>query len=110
MLNATYDEAIRWRLNLFKIPYSTAGKSFTLELAQLYKVFAELPALESIALKTATIMLILLLQKPSKKSKTKYHIRCFQRRLNWRDGNLNKLLREEKNNTTVYPIECRTHH
>ena len=81
MLNATYDEAIHWRLNLFKIPYSTAGKSFTLELAQLYKVFAESSALESIDLKTATIMPILLLQKPSKRSKTKYHIRCLQRHL-----------------------------
>ena len=97
MLNATYDEAIHWRLNLFKIPYGTAGKSFTLELARTYKAFAESSALESIALKAATIMPILLLQKPSKRSKTKDHIRCLQRRLiSWKDGNLNELLREGK--------------
>ena len=46
MLNATYDETIHWRLNLFKIPYGTAGKSFTLELAWTYKAFAESSALD----------------------------------------------------------------
>ena len=104
MLNTTYDEAIHWRLNLFKIPYGTAGKSFTLELARMYKALAELSALESIALKAATIMPILLLQKPSKRSKTKDHIRCLQRCLiSWKDGNLNELCKKEKQYHSVSP-------
>ena len=104
MLNTTYDEAIHWRLNLFKIPYGTAGKSFTLELARMYKALAELSALESIALKAATIMPILLLQKPSKRSKTKDHIRYLQRRLiSWKDGNLNELCKKEKQYNSVSP-------
>ena len=29
LLNTTYKAAIHWKLNLFKIPYGTAGKAFT---------------------------------------------------------------------------------
>ena len=95
LLNTTYKEAIHWRLNLFKIPYGTAGKAFTQELARLFKAFVESSALESIALKAATIMPVLLLQKPSKSSKAKDHIKRLQRRLTtWRDGNLPELMRE----------------
>ena len=65
------------------------------ELARLFKAFAESSALESVALRAVTIMPILLLQKPAKKSKAKDHTKYLQRRLNtWREGDLNKLLRE----------------
>ena len=63
LLNTTYKEAIHWKLNLFKIPYGTAGKAFTQELGRLIKAFAESSALESIALKAATIMPVLLLKQ-----------------------------------------------
>ena len=90
LLNTTYAEAIYW-----KIPYGAIGKSFMSELARLFKAFAESSALESVALRAATIMPILLLQKLAKKSKAKDHTKCLQRRLNtWREGDLNKLLRE----------------
>ena len=76
LLNTTYAEAIHWKINLFKIPYGAIGKSFVSELAWLFKAFAESSALESVALRAATIMPIMLLQKPAKKSKAKDHTKC----------------------------------
>ena len=96
LLNTTYKKVIHWRLNLFKIPYGSAGKAFTQELGWLFKAFAESSALESIsALKAATIMPVLFLQKPSKSSNAKDHTKCLQRCLTtWRDGNLPELMCE----------------
>ena len=94
-LNAAFAEAVHWKMNLFKVPYGKAGKSFVSELARLFKAFATSSALESVALKAATLMPILLLQKPARKSKAKDHITCLERRLDtWREGDLNELLRE----------------
>ena len=66
-------------MNLFKVPYGKAGKSFISELARLFKAFATSSALESVALRAATLMPILLLQKPARKSKVKDHITCLGR-------------------------------
>ena len=94
-LNVTYAEAVHWKPNLFKVPYENVGKSFVLELARLFKAFATGSAMESIALKAATAMPILLLQKPARHSKAKDHIACLERRLKiWSDGDLNELIRE----------------
>ena len=94
-LNAAYAEAVHWKINLFKVPYGKAGKSFVSELARLFKAFATSSALESIALKAATLIPILLLQKPAHNSKAKDHTTCLERRLStWLDGDLNELLRE----------------
>ena len=77
------------------VPYGKAGKSFVSELARLFKSFAEGSALESVALKACTLMPILLLQKPARKSKPKDHILCLERRLcSWKDGDFEELLRE----------------
>ena len=81
ILNAAFAEAVHWKTNLFKVPYGKAGKSFVSELAGLFKAFATSSALESVALKAATLMPILLLQKPARKSKAKDHITCLERRL-----------------------------
>ena len=94
-LNAAYAEAVHWKMNLFKFPYGKAGRSFVSELARLFKAFATSSALESVALRAATLMPILLLQKPARKSKVKDHITCLERRLKtWQEGELNELLRE----------------
>ena len=53
------------------------------------------PPLEPVALKMAMLVFPLLLQKPSKKSKTKDHVRCLKERLLlWQAGNLEDLLRK----------------
>ncbi len=95
ILEAAYTEVIHWRKNSFTIPFGNAGKEFVTELAKLYSAFASASALESIALKAATTLPILLLQKPQKASKAKEHIICLERRLRlWREGNLNDLVLE----------------
>ena len=95
ILESTYAEAIHWRFNLFKVPYGAAGKAFVSELARLFRAFGEASALESIAMKAATIMPILLLQKPSSNSKAKEHAVRLQHRLNtWKQGDLRELVRE----------------
>lgn len=88
-LNTAYAEAVHWKMNPFKVPYGKAGKSFVSELARHCKAFATCSALESIALKAATLMPILL-QKFACKSTAKDHVTCSERRLNtWMEGDLN---------------------
>ena len=68
-LNAAFAEAVHWKL---KAPYGKAGKSCVSELARLFSTCSAL------ALKAATLMPILLLQKPARKSKAKDHITCLE--------------------------------
>ena len=94
-LEATYSEVVHWRRNCFTVPLGKAGREFVAELSRLYLVFASASALESIALKTALILPILLLQKPQRASKAKEHAACLERRLQlWKEGNLNDLVLE----------------
>ena len=76
-----YEEVIHWRKTLFLVPFGNTGKRFVSELARLYKAYAEGSALECIALKATTVFVILALQKPHKKSKSKDHVCCLERRL-----------------------------
>ena len=95
ILEATYSEVVLWRRNSFILPFGKAGREFVGELSKLYQAFASASALESIALKAATVLPILLLQKPQKASKAKEHATCLERRLrSWKEGNLNDLLLE----------------
>ena len=94
-LEDAYCEVVHWRPNYFKIPQRKSGKSFTSELARLFKAYATGSALGSVALQAATILPILALQKPSRSSKYKAHVTCLERRLPlWLDGNLSELLKE----------------
>ena len=94
-LDAMYAEVVHWRRNCFIVPFGNAGKAFMSELSRLYLAFGSVSALEAIALKAATVLPILLLQKPSKASKTKDHISCLERRLtSWFNGDLGELVRE----------------
>ena len=81
LLKDTYDEVVHWKKNCFKIPLLNAGKSFVTELSRLYSAFAEGSAIESTALMAAMVLPILLLQNPHKRSKTKEHIACLERRM-----------------------------
>ena len=54
-------------------------------------------AWNAIAMKATTVMQTLLLQKPSRKSKTKDHVAHLQRRMKlWLDGDIQALLDEGK--------------
>ena len=58
-----YDEVVHWRKALFKIPLAKCGRAFVAEQARLFRAYATGSALESIALKAAMIMPVLLLQR-----------------------------------------------
>ena len=64
-------------------------------MARLYNAFASGSSLESVALMGTTILPLLLLQQPHKRSKVKEHIKCLERRLKiWKDGDLVSLVKE----------------
>ena len=87
LLDTTYDEVVHWRRNCFSVPFGKAGRDFVSELSRLYLVYGSASTLEAVALKAATVLPILLLQKPSKRSKTKDHTKCLERRLaSWSNG------------------------
>ena len=94
-ITATYNEIIHWKQNVFQVPTGATGKAFISELARLFQSYADGSSLESITMKTTTISQILLLQKPSWKSKSKEHVIYLQRRLDlWLKGDIQALLGE----------------
>ena len=95
VINESYNEIVHWKRNLFKVPSGKAGKGFVHELTRLLNAFAEVSALEVIALKAAFVMPALLLQKPHKRSKAKEHSSHLERRLGlWNNGSIDALLKE----------------
>ena len=79
-ISDAYKEVVHWRINLFSVPSGNKGKAFVFELARLFKAYAEATAFESIALEAITVLSILALQKPHRKSKSKEHVTCLERR------------------------------
>ena len=70
-----------WKKNLFLLPTGAIGKAYIQEVTRLILAWVNDTQLKKIALKAVHVMPALLLQKPSKKSKTKYHIKHLQLRL-----------------------------
>ena len=81
IINATYDEIVHWRRNIFMLPSVAAGKAFIRETTRLLELWTNDTNINHIALKGLMIMPALLLQKPSYKCKAKEHSLCLQRRL-----------------------------
>ena len=94
-LDECYCEVVHWKPNHLKLLSGKAGKSVVAELARLYSAYASSSALESVALKAAVVLPHLLLQKPSRASKSRDHIACLERRMPlWCNGKLIELLLE----------------
>ncbi len=94
-INSGYEEVIHWKPNLFLVPYGSAGTSFVNEVARLFQGFDDGSCLERVSMKAITLIQILLLQKPSKRSKMKDHICHLKRRLvQWSSGDIIQLLDE----------------
>ena len=88
-VKAAYSEVVHWKRNIFTVPSEAQGKKFTNELSRLFRAYAEVSALESVALVTPA----LLLQKPHKSSRIHDHIACLERRLYlWDAGDIHSLL------------------
>ena len=93
----TYNAILKWRKNLFKLPSGNASKKFVTSLTEWIGHFNSDTALKGIALKVFHILPALLLQKPSRNSKAKEHLKCLERRLAlWEAGDLTALLAEAR--------------
>ena len=94
-INRGYDEVIHWRPNVFLVPPGTAGNSFVQELARLLQAFADGSSMECVCMKAITILQVLVLQKPSRTSKTRDHIKHLKRRMElWKAGSIAEILQE----------------
>jgi hypothetical protein len=97
LLSSIYDEIVHWKRNIFLVPSGSAGKCFVSEVARLLQCYADASNLEIVALKACMVMQVLLLQKPSSKSKAKDHSLCLKRRLEmWKNGQVEELFQECK--------------
>ena len=111
LINDIYNEITQWHKNIFKLPSGKAAKSFiTIEIRDFsyFYVITELTfwlehfnknsEYQYIALKVYFILPSLLLQKLSKKSKSKDHCRKLEERMNaWKEGRIRDLVREGRN-------------
>ena len=94
-LTDAYNEVIKWSKNIFKLPYGRIGKSVVEEMCALISHYNEDADWEGLALKAAIVFLPLVLQKPSKKSKTKDHKLHLERRVDlWKKGLIKNLVEE----------------
>lgn len=102
-LDDVYSEVVHWRQNLFRVPQGHADKALVSELARLFSAFVSGSALESVALKAATILPPLLLQKPLRNSKAKDHTRLERRLKSWQAGDLIDLITEGRTIQQRFP-------
>ena len=93
-LNNAYDKIVYPIKNLFLLPTGAAGKSFINEMTRMIKAGIYDTPIKAIALH---VMPALLLQKPSKNSKSKDHLKSLERRFEiWKEENINKLYEDGK--------------
>ena len=81
IINATYEEVVHWRKNIFLLPTVAAGKLFIRETTRVLTLWLKDTRLGSLSFKALMIMPSLLLQNPSYKSRAKEHSECLKRRL-----------------------------
>lgn len=94
-VSKTYNKIVRWKRNLFMTPSGQAGKQYIEKTAKTINYFNMAENRESVAVTMSIIMPALLLQKPSRNSKTKDHVKFLEKRLEWwKNGDIDLLLRE----------------
>ena len=81
--------------NLFLLPTGKVGKLFIDELTKLFNAWIVDSPLKKKAMKAAMIMSSLLLQKPSKESKSKDQLKALEQTMElWQSGDILELLQE----------------
>lgn len=94
-LDKAYEKIVFWKKNLFILPTGNAGKNYIKEVTKLLNAWTQDSPLRQVSLKAIHTMPALLLQKPSKTSKSKDHLKALERRLElWNKGEINLLLLE----------------
>ena len=92
-----YEIVMKWRRNLFLVPYGSAGGRFVDELAKLIQSFADGSNLQDVAWKAVAVACHLLLQKPNDSRLMGNHAEHLSRRLAlWQTGDIDALLAEGK--------------
>ena len=94
-IDDVYDEIVQWRKNLFKLPSGKASKTFINELTTWVEHFNKNSEFQCIALKVFMVLPNLILQKPSKTSKAKDHLKKVEERMtSWKEGKIYELVQE----------------
>ena len=97
VITDAYNEIVTWRKNLFLVPYGRIGRDFVDQITAHINDWNSGADCQHISLKAAFLLLSVGLQKPSPKFKTKEHKDLLSKRLiQWKDGEINKLLRESR--------------
>ena len=95
MLNTVYDKVVFWGKKIFLLPSGRSGKLYIEETTRLINSWTHNSPLQDVAFKAITVMPDLLLQKPSRYSKSKDHLEALERRLHLsKEGELTELLIE----------------
>jgi len=68
-VSSAYDELVHWKCNLFPVPFGSSEKSLVPELSHFHQAYAEHSSLEAVAFKACSVVVALVLQKPSTTSK-----------------------------------------
>ncbi len=90
-----YHEIVTWKKNIFMLPRGKVGKSFILELTRIINLYVYDTRWKGLALLLVHIMLPLLLQKPSEKSKAKENAKYLDKRPTlWKEGDLDSIMSE----------------
>ena len=79
-VSIVYEEVVYWKKNMFLLPSGRAGKRYVDETTRLMNEWLHDSPMKDIVFKAIMIMPNLLLQKPSKKSKSKDHLKALERR------------------------------
>uniref|UniRef100_A0A1X7UBN0 Reverse transcriptase domain-containing protein n=1 Tax=Amphimedon queenslandica TaxID=400682 RepID=A0A1X7UBN0_AMPQE len=110
-INDCYSVAVNWKPNLFRVPSGKVGDAFIQELSRLFRVYGSSTALESVTLKAAILLPMLLLQCPSQGAKHQELIEHLERRLIlWKDGSFCELLHEGSSHQARLPKSKSTKH
>ena len=94
-IKSTYATIVGWKKNIFRLPRGNCGSDFIKELTRLINLFVDKTKWERLALSIAHVFIPLMLQKPSRKSKPREHIKYLTSRLGrWKNGQLKSLMDE----------------
>ena len=94
-VQAAYKEICTWNKNFFLLPRGKAATDFIKELTRLLNLFANKTKWQRLSFPLVHVFMPIMLQKPSKKSKAKDHVKYLLSRLQkWSNGDLNGLMAE----------------
>ena len=94
-VSLAYEKIVNWKKNLFLLPSGQAGKSFIDEMSRLINESIRKSPLKDIAFKAIMVMPCLLLEKPSRKSKSIDNLTSLENRMKlWHVREIMELLKE----------------